>query len=80
MPGWTLTVDLPIEAGLDRLCNELDELVVGAGGRGYLAKDSRLSAATFRKMYPRLDDFLAVRRRVDPAGLFTSDLSRRLEI
>jgi decaprenylphospho-beta-D-ribofuranose 2-oxidase len=80
MPGWTLTVDLPIGAGLDRLCNELDELVVSAGGRGYLAKDSRLSAETFRRMYPRLDDFLAVRRRVDPAGLFTSDLSRRLEL
>ncbi len=80
MPGWTLTVDLPIEAGLDRLCNELDELVVAAGGRGYLAKDSRLSAETFRRMYPRLDDFLAVRRRVDPDGLFTSDLSRRLQL
>ncbi len=80
MPGWTLTVDLPIEAGLDRLCNELDDLVVAAGGRGYLAKDSRLSADTFRQMYPRLDDFLAVRRRVDPTGLFTSDLSRRLRI
>jgi decaprenylphospho-beta-D-ribofuranose 2-oxidase len=80
MPGWTLTVDLPIEAGLDRLCNELDDLVVEAGGRGYLAKDSRLSAETFRRMYPRLDDFLAVRRRVDPTGLFTSDLARRLQL
>ena len=39
-----------------------------AGGRVYLAKDSRLSAATFRRMYPRLEDFLAVRRRVDPDG------------
>jgi decaprenylphospho-beta-D-ribofuranose 2-oxidase len=80
MPGWTLTVDLPIEAGLDRLCDALDEQVVAAGGRVYLAKDSRLSAATFRKMYPRLDEFLAVRRNVDPNGIFNSDLARRLEL
>ena len=80
MPGWTLTVDLPIEQGLDRLCNALDEQVVGAGGRVYLAKDSRLSAERFRQMYPRLDDFLAVRREVDPAGLFNSDLARRLHL
>jgi len=80
MPGWTLTVDLPIEDGLDRLCNTLDEQVVAAGGRCYLAKDSRLGAGTFRQMYPRLDDFLAVRKRVDPGHLFTSDLSRRLHL
>ena len=80
MPGWTLTVDLPIEEGLDRLCNALDELVISAGGRVYLAKDSRLSASAFRQMYPRLGDFLAVRRAVDPAGVFTSDLARRLNL
>jgi decaprenylphospho-beta-D-ribofuranose 2-oxidase len=80
MPGWTLTVDLPIEHGLDRLCDALDEQVIAAGGRVYLAKDSRLSAAAFRKMYPRLDEFLAVRREVDPDGIFNSDLARRLEI
>ena len=80
MEGWTLTVDLPIERGLERLCNDLDEQVIGAGGRVYLAKDSRLSAGAFRQMYPRLDDFLAVRREVDPAGLFNSDLARRLEL
>jgi decaprenylphospho-beta-D-ribofuranose 2-oxidase len=80
MPGWTLTVDLPIRAGLERLCNALDERVIAAGGRVYLAKDSRLSAETFRQMYPRLDDFLAVRRRIDPSGLFNSDLARRLDL
>jgi decaprenylphospho-beta-D-ribofuranose 2-oxidase len=80
MPGWTLTVDLPIEQGLDRLCDALDTEVIGAGGRVYLAKDSRLSADTFRAMYPRLNDFLEVRRDVDPAGLFNSDLARRLHL
>ena len=80
MPGWTLTVDLPIEEGLERLCNQLDEQVVAAGGRVYLAKDSRLGAATFRQMYPRLEDFLRVRRSVDPNHMFTSDLARRLQI
>jgi len=80
MPGWTLTVDLPIEHGLDKLCDALDEQVISVGGRVYLAKDSRLSATAFRKMYPRLDDFLAVRRQVDPDGIFNSDLARRLEI
>jgi decaprenylphospho-beta-D-ribofuranose 2-oxidase len=80
MPGWTLTVDLPIEHGLDKLCDALDTEVVGAGGRVYLAKDSRLSASAFRKMYPRLEDFLAVRREVDPDGIFNSDLARRLEL
>jgi decaprenylphospho-beta-D-ribofuranose 2-oxidase len=80
MPGWTLTVDLPIEEGLDKLCDTLDTEVVGAGGRVYLAKDSRLSAPTFRKMYPRLDEFLAIRRKVDPTGMFNSDLARRLEL
>jgi decaprenylphospho-beta-D-ribofuranose 2-oxidase len=54
--------------------------VVGAGGRVYLAMDSRLTAGRFRQMYPRLDDFLAVRRRADPDGLFNSDLARRLEL
>lgn len=80
MEGWTLTVDLPISEGLDSLCNTLDELVVAAGGRIYLAKDSRLGAQTFRRMYPRLDDFLQIRREVDPERIFNSDLARRLEI
>jgi decaprenylphospho-beta-D-ribofuranose 2-oxidase len=29
-------------------------------------------------MYPRLDDFRALRARIDPRGAITSDLARRL--
>jgi decaprenylphospho-beta-D-ribofuranose 2-oxidase len=80
MAGWTLTVDLPVRAGLDALLNHLDDMVVEVGGRVYLAKDSRASAATLRRMYPRLEEFLAVRDDVDPGHVFRSDLSRRLQL
>lgn len=79
-PGWTLTADFPVKPGLDQLCNTLDELVLSVGGRLYLAKDSRMTAADFATMYPRLEEFRQIRHRVDPTGLFTSDLARRLEI
>jgi decaprenylphospho-beta-D-ribofuranose 2-oxidase len=31
-------------------------------------------------MYPRLEEFMTVRRQVDPDGIFNSDLARRLEL
>jgi len=80
MPGWTLTVDFPIRDGLAELCRRLDDLVLSAGGRTYLAKDSRVSPDALRRMYPRLADFAAVRDRVDPDRVFVSDQSRRLDL
>lgn len=80
MAGWTLAVDLPVRAGLDTLLSHLDQLVLAAGGRIYLAKDSRTSATTISKMYPRIDEFRAARARFDPASTFRSDLSRRLDL
>lgn len=76
--GWTLAVDVPVRPGVERVLGELDELVLGAGGRVYLAKDSRLPGGRLEQMYPRLDEFRAVRASVDPDGILVSDLSRRL--
>ncbi len=66
--------------GVHELCEELDELVLAAGGRHYLAKESRATPEVIERGYPRLDEWRKVRASVDPQGVFASDMSRRLSL
>jgi decaprenylphospho-beta-D-ribofuranose 2-oxidase len=81
LSGWTLALDLPVGSeALPGVLDDLDALVVAATGRVYFAKDARLKPDQVRVMYPRLDEFRAVKSRVDPHDQLTSDLARRLHL
>ena len=72
--GVTLAMDFPFQGQktLDFL-NQLDQIVSGAGGRLYAAKDARMSAELFQQAYPRWGELEQLR---DPN--INSDFWRRV--
>jgi decaprenylphospho-beta-D-ribofuranose 2-oxidase len=77
--GWTVAVDIPAAApGLAAELDRADRMLASAGGRVYLAKDSRLAPETLGEMYPQLPRWREIRARLDPQGTLRSDMSRRL--
>jgi decaprenylphospho-beta-D-ribofuranose 2-oxidase len=76
--GYTFAIDFPVRANTADLLRRIDAMVLDAGGRIYLGKDSFVDKATFRAMYPELDRWLAIKAKYDPTGVFTSDLARRV--
>ena len=85
LDGWSLALDFPVRARDPRpfadLARELTELVLGAGGLFYAAKDSVLDAGQFARAYgDRLERFRVIKRAMDPSGMFQNDLARRLAI
>jgi decaprenylphospho-beta-D-ribofuranose 2-oxidase len=78
LAGWTLALDVPGDApGLAAMLDAFDERVAEAGGRVYLAKDGRMRRDVTAAMYPRLAQWRATRDRVDPDGVWASDLGVR---
>ncbi len=68
------------EAASREAVDRLIDATVRRGGKIHLAKDQVLTPEQFYRVYPRYRDLLEVKRQLDPDGLFTSDLARRVGI
>ncbi|MCB0685492.1 MAG: FAD-binding oxidoreductase [Saprospiraceae bacterium] len=71
MPGFTLAMDFKWSPDVLNIFNDLDQIVLEYGGKIYLAKDARMNANTFKRMY---------KRWVTHHDYYKSLLSYRLEI
>ncbi|HKE65573.1 MAG TPA: D-arabinono-1,4-lactone oxidase, partial [Micromonosporaceae bacterium] len=55
-----------------------EEVASGLGGRPHWGKLHWRDASSLRTVYPRFDDFLAVRERADPRRLFANAYTRQI--
>jgi len=76
--GISIALDMPLRRCTAAHLNTLDALVIDFGGRVNLVKDARLGREHFTQMYPRKEEWLSVKHKFDPDGLFRSKLSGRL--
>ncbi len=68
------------EVASRRAVDRLIDATARRGGKVHLAKDQVLTAEQFHRVYPRCEELLEIKRRLDPEDLFTSDLARRVGI
>ncbi len=86
--GYSLAMDFAVPSGksgreaLWRHCRDMAEVVLGAGGRFYYAKDAVLLASSFAQVHGAdvVDRFRALKSHLDPDRLLQTDLSRRLGV
>ena len=62
------------------IVDRLIEATVKYGGKIHLAKDQVLLPEQFYRVYPSYRELLEIKKRLDPEGMFTSDLARRVGI
>ena len=67
-------VGMPHEAYFDAV----QAICLNHGGRPHWGKVHSLKAAQLARLYPRWDDFLALREKMDPTGLFLTPYLRGL--
>ena len=82
--GYSLAMDFAVRKSkkdkLWAMCNRMAEVVLDAGGRFYYAKDAVLEASSFARIHgdTAVAEFRALKQRLDPKGMLSTDLSRRL--
>ena len=78
MEGWTLAIDLPAKIdGLFKVLDEIDSEVIEAGGRIYMAKDSRQNDLNLNKSYLGIKKWNKTRRYFDRREVFYSSMAKR---
>lgn len=81
--GWSFALDFKVtpsrRASLWKLCDELTEVVIAAGGRFYFAKDLVVAAEDTARFLPhdKLAAFAALKRACDPETLLDGKLYQR---
>ena len=80
--GYSFTIDIPLRGRkINEVYKSMNEILnhsMKYDALVYLAKDEYLPKMIFNKMYPRYKEFLIIKNRIDPSGLFQSDMYRRL--
>lgn len=78
--GVVLSLDIPNLPEHENFLNELDNLNIEFGAIGNICKDSRISKETVSRQYKEYDEFRNRLHNFDPKRLFTSELSKRLDL
>lgn len=78
--GMAVAFNFPRVDGSAALMDDIDALLLDAGGKPNIIKDSRLSARMIRACYPELEPFRSELERFDPHRRIRSSLSQRLEL
>ncbi|MFI5201297.1 MAG: FAD-binding oxidoreductase, partial [Candidatus Kapaibacterium sp.] len=82
--GFSLALDFKVtlkhRERLWKLTEKLNQIVLDAGGRFYMAKDATLTSEAFRRYLGEeaLSKFKALKKRFDPENILESELSKRL--
>jgi len=86
LDGYSLAMDFPVtrsnREALWKMCGEMTEIVLAAGGRFYPAKDSVLRPEDFRRAWgqERVSRFQALRRAMDPDQLLRTEWAARVGV
>lgn len=82
--GYSMALDFKVTESnwprLQDLCHRMNDVVLSAGGRFYFAKDSTLRRSDMEAYLgpETLAKYRRLKAELDPTGLFTHDLARRL--
>ncbi len=64
--------------GIERYFRGFEAQMLAYGGRPHWGKEFAAGSDELRKVYPRYDDFVALRHRLDPRRVFANDYTRRV--